>query len=107
MNLYRVTAFDPNTSKEFNVRLFVAESRDGALRKAADKQSEKLVLDVIFVSKVAGVADQKVKDYLSKIGSKGGKLGGKSKSAAKVRAVRENGKKGGRPRGTIGKKATP
>jgi hypothetical protein len=103
MNLYRVTAFDPKTSKEFNVGLFVAESREEALRRAADKRSERMVLDTIFVSKVEGVTDQKVKDYLSKIGSKGGKLGGKSKSAAKRRAVRENGKKGGRPRGTLNK----
>jgi hypothetical protein len=98
MNLYRVTAFDPDSSKEFNVGLFVAESCDEALRKGADKRSERYVLDAIFVSKVSGVTDQKVKDYLSTIGSKGGRVGGKSKSAAKRRAVRENGKKGGRPR---------
>jgi hypothetical protein len=98
MNLYRVTAFDPKSSTEFNVGLFVANSREKALRSAADKRSEKLVLDAFFVSKIVGVTNPTVRDYLSKIGSKGGKLGGKSKSAAKQRAVRENGKKGGRPR---------
>lgn len=35
-----------------------------------------------------------VKNYLASIGSKGGK----AKSAAKVQAAKENGKKGGRPR---------
>lgn len=32
------------------------------------------------------------------MGRKGGKVGGKSKSPTKQNAVRENGKKGGRPR---------
>lgn len=32
------------------------------------------------------------------LGRKGGKIGGKSRSPAKVAAVRENGKLGGRPR---------
>ncbi len=41
-----------------------------------------------------------IKDYLANIGAKGGK----STSAAKVAAVRANGKKGGRPRSKTPKK---
>jgi len=39
-----------------------------------------------------------VKWYMSKIGTKGGKTGGKVSTPAKRRASRENGKLGGRPR---------
>jgi len=39
--------------------------------------------------------DQK---YISRIAAALGKLGGSSKSKAKAKAARENGKKGGRPR---------
>jgi hypothetical protein len=35
------------------------------------------------------------------MGRKGGKIGGSSKSEAKIRASRENGKLGGRPRKTV------
>lgn len=37
------------------------------------------------------------------LGRLGGMKGGKSRSAAKVAAVRENGKKGGRPKGAKNK----
>ena len=37
------------------------------------------------------------------LGRLGGIKGGKSKSAAKIAAVRENGKKGGRPKGSKNK----
>jgi len=40
-----------------------------------------------------------ITEYLSRIGRKGGKV----RSAAKVAAARENGKKGGRPRKRPGK----
>jgi hypothetical protein len=36
--------------------------------------------------------------HISKIAAALGKLGGSSKSKAKAKAARENGKKGGRPR---------
>jgi hypothetical protein len=36
-----------------------------------------------------------------KNGRKGGKIGGRSRSPAKIAAVRENGKLGGRPRKTV------
>ncbi len=39
-----------------------------------------------------------IKKYLSEIGRKGGKKIGQVKSAAKILASQENGKKGGRPR---------
>jgi hypothetical protein len=38
--------------------------------------------------------DKNIRDYLSKLGKKGGS----STSAAKAKAARENGTKGGRPR---------
>ena len=38
-----------------------------------------------------------VRKFLSEIGRKGGKIGGKSKSPAKLAAVRRNAKQGGRP----------
>jgi len=41
---------------------------------------------------------QIVRQYLQQIGARGGEVGGKSTSAAKVKASRANGKKGGRPR---------
>jgi len=39
---------------------------------------------------------QAVREYLSKIGAKGGKVS----NPAKARAVRKNGKRGGRPKGS-------
>lgn len=39
-----------------------------------------------------------VRAYLASIGRKGGLIGGKASTPAKRRAVRENGKLGGRPR---------
>jgi general stress protein YciG len=47
---------------------------------------------------------QKPRDYAA-LGRKGGKVGGRSRSAAKIAAVRENGKLGGRPRKKHAKKA--
>jgi hypothetical protein len=44
---------------------------------------------------------QAVREYLSKIGTKGGRV----TSPAKVRAVRKNGKRGGRPKGSKNKVA--
>ncbi len=41
---------------------------------------------------------KQVREWLAKIGRKGGKIGGRSKSAAKVAASRRNAKLGGRPR---------
>lgn len=41
-----------------------------------------------------------VERYFAEEGRNGGKLGGKSKSKAKVAAARENGKLGGRPKGS-------
>ena len=41
-----------------------------------------------------------VSEYLSKIGARGGRVGGRATSEAKVKAVRENGKLGGRPKGS-------
>jgi hypothetical protein len=38
-----------------------------------------------------------VHQYLASLGHKGGKIGGKSTSPAKVRAAKRNGKLGGRP----------
>ncbi len=38
-----------------------------------------------------------VRNYLAEIGSRNGKIGGLSRSKAKVRAARRNGKKSGRP----------
>ena len=40
-----------------------------------------------------------VSEYLSKIGARGGRIGGKATSEAKAKAVRANGKLGGRPPG--------
>lgn len=45
-----------------------------------------------------------VREYLATIGSKGGKVGGKARSKAKIDAAKANGAKGGRPRKT--KKST-
>lgn len=39
-----------------------------------------------------------LREYLAKIGSRGGKVGGKSRSKSKVAAARRNGKLGGRPK---------
>jgi hypothetical protein len=41
---------------------------------------------------------REVREYLSKIGSKGGKIGGKASTPEKARAARKNGKMGGRPK---------
>ena len=41
-----------------------------------------------------------VREYLSKIGARGGRIGGLATSEAKAKAVRENGKLGGRPKGS-------
>lgn len=38
-----------------------------------------------------------VSEYLSKIGARGGRVGGKATSEAKAAASRKNGAKGGRP----------
>lgn len=42
----------------------------------------------------------------AKYGRQGGKVGGRSRSPAKIAAVRENGKLGGRPRKKTAKKTT-
>jgi hypothetical protein len=39
-----------------------------------------------------------VREWLSKIGKRGGSIGGRSTSRAKAAAARQNGKLGGRPR---------
>jgi general stress protein YciG len=41
---------------------------------------------------------KEVSQYLSKIGRKGGKIGGKATTKRKADAARANGHKGGRPR---------
>lgn len=41
---------------------------------------------------------KEVKEYLAKIGRKGGKIGGKATTKRKADAARANGHKGGRPR---------
>jgi hypothetical protein len=41
---------------------------------------------------------KEVSEWLAKIGRKGGKIGGRSRSEAKVAAARRNAKLGGRPR---------
>jgi hypothetical protein len=41
---------------------------------------------------------KEVSDWLAKIGRKGGQIGGRSKSKAKIAAARRNAKLGGRPR---------
>jgi len=46
-----------------------------------------------------------VSEYLSKIGARGGRVGGKATSEAKAAAARKNGAKGGRPHGSKNKKA--
>jgi hypothetical protein len=47
---------------------------------------------------------QPVHDYLAMIGSRGGKIGGKSRSKVKRTASKKNGKSGGRPVGSKNKK---
>ena len=49
------------------------------------------------------VSDQQISQYAAALGRLGGMKGGRSRSAAKVAAVRENGKKGGRPKGAKNK----
>lgn len=44
--------------------------------------------------------------YFADQGRKGGRIGGKSRSVAKVRAARENGSLGGRPKGSKKKEKT-
>ena len=46
---------------------------------------------------------QEISQYAAALGRLGGMKGGRSRSAAKVAAVRENGKKGGRPKGAKNK----
>ena len=43
--VYRVTAWDPKTNREYNVGLFIAKNRDAAMRKARSKRSRNMVLD--------------------------------------------------------------
>jgi hypothetical protein len=48
MNLYRVTGFDGQNNKEYNVGLFLADNREEAIRKAQTlepDQTKTLVLD--------------------------------------------------------------
>ena len=47
---------------------------------------------------------KKTRAYFKRIGSKGGKIGGQSTSAAKLEAIAENAKKGGWPKGKPRKK---
>jgi general stress protein YciG len=44
-----------------------------------------------------------IKKVMREMGRKGGVVGGRSKSPAKVAAARENGKMGGRPKKSRGK----
>ena len=46
---------------------------------------------------------QEISQYAAALGRLGGMKGGRSRSAAKVAAVRENGKKGCRPKGAKNK----
>lgn len=50
------------------------------------------------MSKLTAEERAKVSEAMKIVGRLGGEVGGLSKSKAKVRAARENGKKGGRPR---------
>ena len=52
----------------------------------------------IMLQPIMTAMQKTVRDYLAAIGRKGGQIGGKVRSPAKLEAARENGKKGGRPK---------
>lgn len=52
MYLYRVTAWDPKTGKEWNVGLVPADTRAEAVAKGEDSLARALVLDAAFVKEL-------------------------------------------------------
>lgn len=91
----------PNGAGEAERPRFVIEPDAGDAHQVRFTATHLRSIDRLDVkwSSVGTMSVDPVKAYLAKIGARGGAVGGKAKTEAKAKAVRANGRLGGRPKG--------